>query len=63
MYESKVDSVAREYSHLITSQLESQRTFFEELRAKDALEHQRALQAVQKELTEHKEQACTASSR
>ena len=35
--------MSREYTHLLTSQLESQRQYFEELRAHDALQHQREL--------------------
>jgi hypothetical protein len=46
---SKMDAVTREYTHLLTSQLESQRQYFEELRAQDeaaATVHAAELQAA-----------------
>ena len=36
---SKMDAVSREYTHLLTSQLESQRQYFEDLRAQDSAAH------------------------
>lgn len=36
---SKMDAVTREFTHLLTSQLESQRAWFEDLRAQDAAQH------------------------
>lgn len=36
---SKMDAVTREYTHLLTSQLESQRLYFEDLRAQDSAAH------------------------
>lgn len=34
-----MDAVTREFTHLLTSQLESQRAWFEDLRAQDAAQH------------------------
>ena len=46
-YASKMDAVTLEYTHLLTSQLESQRHYFEGLREQDAASHQQALESVQ----------------
>lgn len=36
---SKIDAVEREYTHLLTSQLESQRQYYEGVRAQDSTKH------------------------
>jgi isopenicillin N synthase-like dioxygenase len=38
-----MDAVSREYTHLLTSQLESQRQYYEEMRLQDAAQHQQQI--------------------
>jgi hypothetical protein len=38
-----MDTVTREYTHLLTSQLESQRQYYEEMRVHEATQHQQQM--------------------
>jgi hypothetical protein len=51
-YASKMDAVSLEYTHLLTSQLDSQRQYYEELRAQDDARHHGQVAEVQAQVGE-----------
>lgn len=60
---SKMDAVTREYTHLLTSQLESQRLYFEDLRAQDSTAHAARVAELESSLQLAAEAAHSASER
>lgn len=62
-YASKMDAVTVEYTHLLTSQLESQRRYFEDLLAEQGRQHGQQLHAVQSQLDGRQEELESARRR
>jgi hypothetical protein len=58
-----MDAVTREYTHLLTSQLESQRQYFEELRVEQSWQYSQQLSVLQSQLDASQEAAAAASKR